>query len=56
MTKAKMATKRFCMLAQKAITKLCYPDSPSHEQRIREQEQGLKACEQIKEKVCKDCE
>lgn len=52
--RAKIATKKLCILAQEAITKLCYPDSPSHQQRIEEQKKGLKNCEEIKEKVCKD--
>lgn len=50
----KIATKRLCIASQRALSAACYPGDVSHEGRIKDEEKGLKRCEEIKEKVCKD--
>ncbi len=48
----KMATKRFCILAQTTLTRTCFPDSPTHKQRIEDEKRGLARCQRIFDQNC----
>jgi RHS repeat-associated protein len=48
----KVATRRLCILAQQALTTQCFPDDPSHEQRIEDERRGIRRCEELMETAC----
>jgi RHS repeat-associated protein len=50
----KIAIKRACITAQKHLTEECYPDDPTHKQRIPDQLNGIKRCEKLLE-TCNSC-
>ena len=45
--KLKILLKRFCILSQKTFTRTCYPDDPSHKQRIEDELRGIKNCQKF---------
>ena len=45
--KYKALAKRFCIAAQTALTTICYPDDPTHKQRIEDEKGGIKRCVRI---------
>jgi RHS repeat-associated protein len=52
--KLKIVTKRLCIAAQTALTKACFPNDPTHQQRCDDERRGIKKCEDImKKKGCK---
>jgi RHS repeat-associated protein len=54
--KAKIALKQGCIAAQKAFSAACHPNNQTHQQRIRDEENGIKRCREILDRKEKNCE
>ena len=52
----KIATKKFCILAQESVSTVCFPGDQTHRQRILDEKNGIAKCEEIKKKVCTECD
>lgn len=54
--KLKILTKRMCIAAQTALTKACFPNDRTHQQRIEDEKRGIKRCQDILAEKEKNCE
>ena len=50
----KIAIKQACITAQTHFTEECFPDNPTHKERIRNEKNGIKKCEEYL-KTCNTC-
>jgi RHS repeat-associated protein len=51
--KKKINQKNICITIQKLLTSYCFPNSPSHDQRIDDEEKGIERCRRIaRQKKC----
>ena len=52
----KIATKKFSIQAQQALSTVCFPGDQTHKQRIQDERRGITRCEEFKKKACTECD
>jgi RHS repeat-associated protein len=48
----KIASKRLCIVAQETITRVCFPDNPTHKGRIEDEKKGIARCQEMLPLAC----
>lgn len=52
--RTKVAVKGLCVAAQTAMSLRCYKENPTHDQRIQDEINGIKKCNEYMKEACKD--